>query len=390
LHPFCAFIEFVAFIRKTAYDCTFNVRFILLKASMPYKEMSQIRHIGFLTLNNFSMIAFTNALEILRMANYLLGDDAYQWSVFTVDGLPAQASNGLNINNTNTLNYANMPDVLLVCGGVGIQHAVTVDVIKLLTQASKHNMWLGGLCTGSYALAKAGLLDGYKCTIHWENMASLCEQFSGIYFMEELFVIDRNRCTCAGGTAPLDLMLAFVAARFGNNVAGKNGAGINLVAEISDQFMMVRARDSKDQQHIPVAARVGYSHKALVEVSALMEANIEEPLSLDELARLANLSQRHLQRMFKHTLNMTPMHYYLNLRLRRARALLLQTEMSVMSVTVACGFQSSCHFSKSYRTLFGYSPSMERNQHKHAPPVHALASSPRLPEEVLQNEYSAA
>jgi AraC family transcriptional regulator, glycine betaine-responsive activator len=375
LHPFCAFIEFVAFIRKTAYDCTFNVRFILLKASMPYKEMSQIRHIGFLTLNNFSMIAFTNALEILRMANYLLGDDAYQWSVFTVDGLPAQASNGLNINNTNTLNYANMPDVLLVCGGVGIQHAVTVDVIKLLTQASKHNMWLGGLCTGSYALAKAGLLDGYKCTIHWENMASLCEQFSGIYFMEELFVIDRNRCTCAGGTAPLDLMLAFVAARFGNNVAGKNGAGINLVAEISDQFMMVRARDSKDQQHIPVAARVGYSHKALVEVSALMEANIEEPLSLDELARLANLSQRHLQRMFKHTLNMTPMHYYLNLRLRRARALLLQTEMSVMSVTVACGFQSSCHFSKSYRTLFGYSPSMERNQHKHAPPVHAIAGA---------------
>ena len=347
---------------------------------MPHKEMSQIRHVGFLTLNNFSMIAFTNALEILRMANYLLGEQIYQWSVFSVDGKPAEASNGLSVSKTTQLNYSNMPDVLLVCGGVDIQHAVTPDVIKLLTQASKHNMWLGGLCTGSYALAKAGLLDGYKCTIHWENMASLCEQFSSISFMEELFVIDRNRCTCAGGTAPLDLMLAFVAAQFGKN----------LVAEISDQFMVVRARDSKDQQHIPVAARVGYSHKALVEVSALMEANIEEPLSLDELARLASLSQRHLQRMFKHTLNMTPMHYYLNLRLRRARALLLQTEMSVMSVTVACGFQSSCHFSKSYRMLFGYSPSMERNQHKHAPPVHALASSARLPEEVLQNEYSVA
>jgi AraC family transcriptional regulator, glycine betaine-responsive activator len=359
-----------------AYYCSFNARLILLKVVMPYKEMSQIKHIGFLTLNNFSMIAFSNALEILRMANYLLGEQAYQWSIFTVDGEPAVASNGLAISNANKLNYANMPDVLLVCGGVGIQHAVTADVIRLLTQASKHNMWLGGLCTGSYALAKAGLLDGYKCTIHWENMASLCEQFSGIHFMEELFVIDRNRCTCAGGTAPLDLMLAFVAARFGKVGADKyNTAGKNLVAEISDQFMMARARDSKDQQHIPVAARVGYSHKALVEVSALMEANIEEPLSLDELARLADLSQRHLQRMFKHTLNMTPMHYYLNLRLRRARALLLQTEMSVMSVTVACGFQSSCHFSKSYRTLFGYSPSMERNQHKHALPMHAITGA---------------
>ena len=335
---------------------------------MPYKDMSQIKHVGFLTLNNFSLIAFSNAIEILRMANYLLGEEVYQWTVVTVDGQAVNASNGLAFANTQKLDFNHMPDVLLVCGGINIQNAVNNDVIKLLTQASKHNLWLGGLCTGSYALAKAGLLDGYKCTIHWENMASLCEQFSTIQFMEELFVIDRNRCTCAGGTAPLDLMLAFVAARFGKN----------LVAEISDQFMVVRARDSKDQQHIPVAARVGYSHKALVEVSALMEANIDEPLTLDDLARLAGLSQRHLQRMFRHTLNMTPMHYYLNLRLRRARALLLQTEMSIMSVTVACGFQSSCHFSKSYRTLFGYSPSMERNQHKPIPPLHALASNAAL------------
>jgi AraC family transcriptional regulator, glycine betaine-responsive activator len=352
-------------------DLLFNfVLVILQNMVMSYKEMSQIKHVGFLTLHNFSMIAFSNALEILRMTNYLLGEEAYQWSVFTANGEPAIASNGLSISATTQINTKNMPDLLLVCGGVDIQHAVTADVIKLLTQTSKHNLWLGGLCTGSYALAKAGLLDGYKCTIHWENMASLCEEFSSIKFMEELFVIDRNRCTCAGGTAPLDLMLAFVDARFGKNqnnksIVSKNIISKNLVAEISDQFMMARARDSKDQQHIPVAARVGYSHKALVEVSALMEANIEEPLSLDELARLANLSQRHLQRMFKHTLNMTPMHYYLNLRLRRARALLLQTEMSVMSVTVACGFQSSCHFSKSYRTLFGYSPSMERNQHRY-------------------------
>lgn len=338
---------------------------------MSCKEMSQVRHVGFLTLNNFSMIAFSNAIEILRMANYLVGEDIYQWSVITPDGLPVQASNGLSFLKTTTLENAGIPDVLLVCGGIDVQDAVDPSVIRLLTQVSKQDIWLGSVCTGSYALAKAGLLDGYRCTIHWENMASLCEEFPYINFMEELFVIDRNRCTCAGGTAPLDLMLAFVSARFGKN----------LVAEISDQFMVVRARDSKDQQHIPVAARVGYSHKALVEVSALMEANIEEPLTLDELARLAGLSQRHLQRMFRHTLSMTPMHYYLNLRLRRARALLLQTEMSIMSITVACGFQSSCHFSKSYRTLFGYSPSVERRQHEHAPAVHARSGSPLIIDE---------
>ncbi len=345
---------------------------------MLQKQLSQIRHVGFLTLNQFSMIAFSNAVEILRMANYLLSSEVYQWTVYSADGVPVEASNGLAMHKTEVLDFANkhsLPDMLLTCGGVDVQNAVTPEIIKLLTKADKNNLWLGSLCTGSYALAKAGLLDGYKCTIHWENMASLCEEFPSIQFMEELFVIDRSRCTCAGGTAPLDFMLSIVASRFDKN----------LVAEISDQFMVVRARDSKDQQHIPLAARVGYSHKALVEVSALMEANIEEPLSLDELARLVGLSQRHLQRMFRHTLGMTPMHYYLNLRLRRARALLLQTEMSIMDITIACGFQSSCHFSKSYRSLFGYSPSSERRQHQHTPALHAITCN-----ESKLKEYATA
>lgn len=319
---------------------------------MSFKEMSQVQRVGFLTLNNFSLIAFSNAVEVLRMANYLSGKEIYQWFVITPDGEPVKASNGLAFSQSTTLDVAGIPDVLLVCGGVNVQNATTPSVVRILRLLDKQGIWLGAICTGSYALAKAGLLDGYRCTIHWENMASLCEEFPNISFLQELFVIDNNRCTCAGGIAPLDLMLTFISARFGKK----------LVAEISDQFMVERARDGKDKQHIPVAARVGSSHKALVEVSALMESNIEEPLSLDELARLAGLSQRHLQRMFRQALSMTPMNYYLNLRLKRARTLLLQTEMSIMSITVACGFQSSCHFSKSYRGLFGYSPSIERRQ----------------------------
>lgn len=321
---------------------------------MQQKDMAQVCHIGFLTLNNFSMIAFSNAIEVLRMANYLSDQEHYQWSVITPDGQPVKASNGLALYQSPRAENAPPPDVLLVCGGVEVHSAVDASIIRQLRQYAKQGIWLGGLCTGSYALAKAGLLDGYRCTIHWENMPSLREDFPNITFMQELFVIDRDRCTCAGGTAPLDFMLAFVSARFGKN----------LVAEISDQFMIERARDSKDQQHIPVAARLGSSRKALVEVSALMEANIEEPLTLDELARLAGLSQRHLQRMFRTALGMTPMCYYLNLRLRRARTLLLQTEMSIMNITVACGFQSACHFSKAYRALYGYSPSIERRKHE--------------------------
>ena len=317
-----------------------------------HKELAQVRKIGFLTLKNFSLIAFSNAVEVLRMANYLSGKEVYQWFVITSDGAPVLASNGLEFSQNAKFEDMGTPDVVLVCGGVDVQKVVTPSVLKLLKHYDKQNIWLGGICTGTYALAKAGLLDGSRCTVHWENMASLCEEFPNIEFVQELFVIDGNRATCAGGIAPLDLMLHFVLMRFGKK----------LVAEISDQFMVERVRDGKDTQHIPVAARVGSSHKALVEVSALMESNIEEPLSLDELARLASLSQRHLQRMFRQVLNVTPMNYYLNLRLKRARTLLLQTEMSIMSITVACGFQSSCHFSKSYRSFYGYSPSLERRQ----------------------------
>ena len=305
---------------------------------MSLRGIAQVSHIGFLTLNNFSLIAFSNAIEVLRMANYLSGQELYQWSVMTPDGRPVVASNGLAFSPSAT-KQAKEVDLVFVCGGVDVQNAVDAAVIKTLRQYAKQEVSLGGICTGSYALAKAGLLDGYHCTIHWENLPSLSEDFPHISFLQELFVIDRDRYTCAGGIAPLDMMLAVVGARLGKR----------LVAEISDQFMVERARDGRDKQHIPVAARMGSSHKALVEVAALMESNIEEPLSLVELANLAGLSQRHLQRMFRHALGMSPMSYYLNLRLHRARTLLLQTEMSVMNITVACGFQSGCHFSKSCR-----------------------------------------
>ena len=163
-------------------------------------------------------------------------------------------------------------------------------------------------------------------------------------------MIDRDRLTCTGGTAPLDLMLDLVSSRFGQNLA----------AQVSEQFILERIRSASDPQPIPVDARVGFSRAELIEVVRLMEANIEEPLSLEELARLVQLSQRHLQRMFKVYLSVSPTHYYLSLRLRRARDLLRTTDASIARVTAVCGFHSPCHFSKAYRAQFGHAPSVER------------------------------
>ncbi len=336
-------------------------------------KLSSVTRVGFLLLNEFTMIAFSSAIEVLRMANHISGKPLYSWCVISPDGQPVSSSNGLAPAQISTYQNAGPVDLLFVCGGTNVTRFADDKVLALLRRIAQDQVILGGLCTGTYALVKAGLLNGYQAAIHWENLSALREAHTKVRFVEELFVIDRDRITCTGGIAPMDMMLTVVRERCGKT----------LVAEISEQFILERVRDSKDRQHIPLAARMGCNHKALVEVAALMEANIEEPLSLEELSQLAGLSQRHLQRMFREALHVTPSHYYLDLRLRRARELLLQTEMSITGITVACGFQSACHFSKCYRALFGKPPSSERrpqdgadlgSRHRRTPAAHHQAA----------------
>ena len=306
-------------------------------------------HFGFLLLPDFSMIAFVNAVEALRMANYVSRRPLYRWSVLTPDGAPATGSNGLPITPTASLDDTPAMETLFVCGGIEVRRHVNGALIRALTRLARLGMTLGSLCTGSYALVKAGLMNGYRCAVHWENLSSLREEFSAVTFTEDLFVTDRDRITCSGGTAPLYLMLDLMARRYGDAVA----------AGVSEQFILDRIRSATEKQHIPMAARIGVNRRELVSTAQLMEAHIEDPLSFDQIAESVGLSQRQLQRMFKEYLNISPTRYYLWLRLR-ARELLLQTDMSVMSVTVACGFQSPCHFSKAYRSQFGHPPNSER------------------------------
>jgi transcriptional regulator GlxA family with amidase domain len=314
------------------------------------RQESTFKHFGFLTLPHFSMIAFSSAVEVLRMANYVGNGEHYRWSIYSLDGQPARASNGITVRPTQALDPDNLPDVMIVCGGIHIRDVVDDAVRAALRQIARSGKPLGGICTGAYALMSSGLLDGYRCAVHWESLSALHEEFPRVRFADELFVVDRDRLTCTGGTAPLDLMLDLVSARLGQPLAAK----------VSEQFILERIRSASDLQPIPVDARVGFSRAELVEVVRLMEANLKEPLSLEELARLVRLSQRHLQRMFKAYLNISPAHYYLTLRLKRARELLRTTDMSVAHITSNCGFNSPCHFSKAYRVQFGHAPSFER------------------------------
>lgn len=310
---------------------------------------ASLSHFAFMPLPSFTMIAFTKAIEVLRMANYLSAQPLYSWSLISPGGGPVTASNGLAVD-TVPVETAPRPDVVFLCGGINVQRETRPEHLSALRGLARADVALGSLCTGTYTLAKAGLLDGYACAIHWENMSALKEEFPKTRFLKELFVFDRDRLTCTGGVAPLDMMLHLIAPR----------VGTARVTQIAEQFIVEHVRDNSAQQRMPLVARLGSANKSLFEVIALMENNIEEPLSREELARLANLSQRQLQRLFREHLGMTPTHYYLTLRLRRARELLLQTNMSIMNITMACGFQSACHFSKSYRDAFGTAPTRER------------------------------
>ena len=199
-------------------------------------------------------------------------------------------------------------------------------------------------------MAKAGILEGYRCTIHWENLPSFCEDFPEIDVTTELFEIDRSRFTCSGGTAAIDLMLHLISRQYGHELA----------AQVADQFMHERIRDQHDHQRMSLPARLGVRHPKLLSVIALMEENLEEPLGRTELAENAGLSTRQLERLFRKYLNRSPARYYLELRLNKARLLLLQTNMSVIDVALACGFVSASHFSKCYRDFFGRTPRKER------------------------------
>lgn len=309
---------------------------------------------AFLTLPNYSLIALANAVEPLRMANRVAGQNLYEWSIASLDGRPVRASSGLDLTPTVALDKVLKPDIVFVCGGVNVRDAVTPPLLTALRRLADRGTALGSLCTGGYALARAGLLDNYRATIHWENLSAVREEFPSVQISSQVFSIDRDRYTCSGGTAPLDLMLNLIQLKHGRRVS----------QQVSEQFLLERVRNDQDTQYIPLRAQLGASHRSLIKVAQLMEENIEKPLSLDRIAKSTGLSRRQIERLFKRYLGCVPKRYYLEIRLRRARELLLQTAMPIMDITTSCGFQSPPHFSKCYRNQFGHPPSAERRIQK--------------------------
>ncbi len=315
------------------------------------------RSIVFFLIPNFSMIAFSTAVEPLRLANRMLGTTSYTWRLASVDGGPVTGSNGVTVSVDSSLEKeraalsgSQRPSMLFVCSGVNVQAHENKSLFAYLRENRNRGIMVGGLCTGAHLLAAANLLNGKRCAIHWENLPGFSERFPSVDVYADLYEMEDGVCTCAGGTAALDMMLYLIGQDHGEE----------LVNRVCEQALTDRVRNPQDRQRLPLRARLGVQNSKVLSIIEYMEANIAEPLPLVDIAGYVGLSRRQIERLFQQHMGRSPARYYLEVRLDRARHLLVQSSLPVVDVAIACGFVSASHFSKCYREMYGKSPLQER------------------------------
>lgn len=312
----------------------------------------------FYLVPDFTMLALTSAIEVLRLANAAVGETAYSWRLVSRDGARVTASCGLGLDvdgsvaaERRRLADAERPFMAVICGGLHIEDHVDKAAEAWLRECRQRAVLVAGLCNGAHILARAGLLADRRCTIHWENYPGFAERFRGTAVSMALYDADRGVHTCAGGTAAIDMMLAIV--RQDRGEAAVNG--------VCERALIDRVRPPTDRQRLPFARRLGIINPVVASLVKTMEDNLNEPLAMEQLAQAVKLSRRQVERLFQSEMGCSPARYYMKLRLERARLLLLQTTIPVVEVAVATGFVSASHFAKCYREFYDCSPQATRN-----------------------------
>ncbi|AVA21315.1 GlxA family transcriptional regulator [Rhizobium sp. NXC24] len=316
----------------------------------------------FYLVPEFSMYTLSSALEALRLANRLLGYEAYSWRMVSEDGEPVLANCGLlfrvtsSLANERRLLEARRQYMTIVCAEDRIETHTNKALEAWLRDCKKRGIVLGALGTGTYVLANAGLLANKRCTIHWEMQPSFAERFKTVDLDASIYTSDGDIWTCAGGAASYDMMLSIVERDF----------GVAAAASICEYAVVEHARAAESRQRIPISRRLGLQNQSIIRAIEQMEQNIAEPISISTVASRISLSRRQIERLFRQELNRSPVNYYRELRLDRARLLLMQSEMQVIDVAIACGFVSTSHFSKVFRDAFGMAPRDARGERKAA------------------------
>ncbi|MEM7745965.1 MAG: GlxA family transcriptional regulator [Pseudomonadota bacterium] len=306
--------------------------------------------VTFLLIEQFSMLSVDAAIEPLRQANRLLGRQAYRWVLMSHDGQPVPSSNGMTVAVEAVLGEAPVSDFVFVCAGLEADPPYRARLNAGLRRLARGGTVVGGLSAGAFILARAGLLDGYLSTIHWEWQPAFQEEFPELETSPALYVIDRDRWTGSGGISALDMMLGLLARDHGDGLS----------RSVGNQFQIDQIRTPSTNQRPGQIDRLATLPAPLQRAVDLMLKNVEVPLKMEELAEMLDLNVRRLERMFNAHLGASPAKYYRKLRLERARDLLLHTNLPMLEVACLTGFASSSHFAMAYHRQFGQRPSQAR------------------------------
>lgn len=315
--------------------------------------MTAPQHFVFALVEDFTHMAFSCAVDPLRIANLISEKELYRWSYASADGQVATASNGTV--NVVDHGFSAIPpcDRLFVLSGINMQRMDHEPLIAALRRIDRtRRTRIGALCSGAWILAQAGFLNGKKAAIHWEYHDSFVEAFPEVNLVRSVFVSDETYITASGGSATADLMLSLI----------ERDHGHDLSVAVADQMVYNAVREGSAEQRVSMLSRVGHRSAHLSRAIEMMRNALDDPLSPTEIAAELNISVRQLERVFGKHLNATPKKYYMEMRLERARHLLLQTEMSVIEIALACGFESPGHFTRVYRTAYGVTPMMQRGR----------------------------
>lgn len=315
------------------------------------------QHYGLLLVPQFSLIALAAVVDPLRLANGVIGHEAYRWVTLSPKGEAVNSSDGIQVVPGGGLADGFVFDVVLVIGPNPIPRRAPSDVIAWLRRQAASGSALGGVDTGAWYLAQAGLLNGYRCTIHWEDRERLLEQFPQLTVTQRLFEVDRDRYTCSGGVSPLDMMTWLMT----------RPPGSRLLAEQVAHLLVAQRRSADDMQNVPLRDRLANVPAVILDALELMESNLEEPLSVAEICHYLRTSRRTLERLFVHHLQSTPARKYLELRLAWARLAVLRSQRSLDDIAQASGFQSLSHFIARYRRVHGRTPAADRTRRLHSP-----------------------
>lgn len=329
--------------------------------------LRDIAHIHFFLLPDFPLYALVPATDALRIANQNSGERLYDWSFMSADGGAVRANNGMIVDETLAIGAVPLPRFVIVCSGNEPTQHLTKPVLSWLRRLAAHGSVLGALDTGTFTLAAAGVLSGFKVTLHWEAIPVFRDAYPDVEVVEQIFIIDRERVTAAGGVSSLDLMLDII----------RSGHGQELAQIVANAFVHGRARPAETPQLVEGVVRS--PNQNLVQRSTrLMKDNIAYPLGILDLCEELSVSRRRLERLFAKETGTSPSDYYFKLRLEAARDQLFYSGNSIAHIAEACGFFSHAHFCRAFRKRYGLPPSSYRRRFETAERDKFHPAGPRL------------